>query len=136
MKYDGYSKKFLSSFRLWYGVNFINILLSPFLYKNALLSFYLITVWLCNFFIERISLQKLLVKCWWNWTDDMHLSIPILLSDSIHFFHLMYSFSSDFIQTYSIWFEPKLSILYFTPSIPFVFKQRVSWIWTNSEMTL
>jgi hypothetical protein len=49
------------------GFNFINILLSTFSYESALRSFSLITVWLCNFFGKRLSVQKLLVKCWWNW---------------------------------------------------------------------
>ncbi len=48
-------------------VNFINILLEHFSYKSALTSFFLITVWLCNFFGKILLLQKLLLKCWWNW---------------------------------------------------------------------
>jgi len=48
------------------GVNFINILLSPFSYESVLHSFSLVTVWLCNFFGARILAQKLLVKCLWN----------------------------------------------------------------------
>ncbi len=35
------------------GVNFINILLSTFLYKSVLRSFSLITVWLCNFLAQE-----------------------------------------------------------------------------------
>ncbi len=38
-----------------------------FLYKSVLRNFFLISVWLCNFFGKRISVQKLLVKCRWKW---------------------------------------------------------------------
>jgi len=48
-------------------VNFINILIEPFLYTSALHSFTLTTVWLWIFLGNRISAQKLLVKCWRNW---------------------------------------------------------------------
>jgi len=40
------------------GVNFINILLKPFLYKSALRSFFLITVWLCNFLAQEYQLKS------------------------------------------------------------------------------
>ncbi len=48
-------------------VNFINILLVPFLYKSAFHSFSLIIVWLCDSFAKRISAQlkaarKMLMK--------------------------------------------------------------------------
>jgi len=50
------------------GVNFINILLSPFVFENNLQSFSLITVWLCNFLSKeycrktaRIMLMKLTI---------------------------------------------------------------------------
>jgi len=46
------------------GVNFINILRAIFSYKSALLSYSLITVWLCNLLAKSILAQKLLVKCW------------------------------------------------------------------------
>ncbi len=35
------------------GVNFINILHLPFWYKSVLRSFSLVTVWLCNFFVQE-----------------------------------------------------------------------------------
>jgi len=44
------------------GVNFINILGEIFSYKSTLHSFYLMTVWLCNFFGKIISAQKLLLN--------------------------------------------------------------------------
>ncbi len=40
------------------GVNFINVLCSPFSYESDLQSFSIVTVWLCNFF-SRILAQKL-----------------------------------------------------------------------------
>ncbi len=52
------------------GVNFINILLAAFLYESVLHSFSLITIWLCKFFGAKILVQKLLIKCWWNWQKD------------------------------------------------------------------
>jgi len=51
------------------GDNFTFILWA--LYKSYLYSFYPLSVWLCNFFFERISLKKLLVKCWWNLGDNL-----------------------------------------------------------------
>ncbi len=44
------------------GVILINILSETFSYESALLSFSLITVWLCHFLGERISAQKLLLN--------------------------------------------------------------------------
>ncbi len=32
----------------------------------------MLTIWVCNFFGERILAQKLLIKCWWNWHLDNH----------------------------------------------------------------
>jgi len=52
------------------GVNFINILQTTFSFESALHCFSLITVWLCNFFGARISVQKMLIKCWRNWLQD------------------------------------------------------------------
>ncbi len=49
------------------SLNFINILWTTFLYQSTLHNLSLITFWLCNFFRKRISAQKLVVKCWWNW---------------------------------------------------------------------
>ncbi len=43
----------------------------PFSYKSTLRTFSLITVWLNNIFGKRISAQKLLVKCWWNWLREV-----------------------------------------------------------------
>jgi len=45
------------------GVDFTKLLRVPFSYKNTLCSFSLITVWLCNFFSQRILAQKLCLKC-------------------------------------------------------------------------
>ena len=36
---------------------------AAFLYKNVLHSFFVLTVWVCNF----LTKGKLLVKCWWHW---------------------------------------------------------------------
>ncbi len=33
-------------------------------------NFSLLTVWLCNFFVKRISAKKLFVKCWCNWIKE------------------------------------------------------------------
>jgi len=44
-------------------------LASLFLYESALRSFSLIIVWLCNFLV-----QKLLIKCWWNYVDEINYS--------------------------------------------------------------
>jgi len=44
------------------GVNFTNILLATFSYESIFRSFSLVTVWLCNFFDERISVPKLLLN--------------------------------------------------------------------------
>jgi len=57
----------MSDAHAWPGVNFINILGALFLYKIALRSFSLVTVWLCDFLVQKIMAQKLLLKCWWNW---------------------------------------------------------------------
>jgi hypothetical protein len=55
------------------GVNFINILLKPFLCKSILHSFSLIKVWLCNFFVQNICakadckmLMKLITEVIWT----------------------------------------------------------------------
>ncbi len=51
--------------KLTIGVNFINSLCVPFLYESVLLSFSLVTVWLCNFLRKNISAKaacKMLMK--------------------------------------------------------------------------
>ncbi len=55
------------------GVNFINSLLEHFLCKSVLLSFSLITVWLCIFFRKNISAN---IKCWWNYLLQAVHSLP------------------------------------------------------------
>ena len=55
-------------------VNFTNIFWAPFLYESVLRSFY---VWLCNFFDERKSAQKLLVKCWWHSHQEVNITKPL-----------------------------------------------------------
>ena len=35
--------------------------------SSVLHSFYVLIVWVCNFFGERKLTLNLLVKCWWNW---------------------------------------------------------------------
>jgi hypothetical protein len=35
-----------------------------FSYQSFLRHFYVLTIWVCNFFGERILVQKLLIKCW------------------------------------------------------------------------
>ncbi len=49
--------------------DFINILRTPFSYsyESAFWSFSLVTIWLCNFLVQKISVQKVHVKCKWNW---------------------------------------------------------------------
>ncbi len=49
------------------SVNFTNILRAAFLHESFLCSFYVLTIWVCNFFGKRILAQKLLIQCWWNW---------------------------------------------------------------------
>ena len=47
------------------GLNFTNILRAAFLYKSAFWSFYLLTVWVCNFFQKKIgskAARKMSVK--------------------------------------------------------------------------
>jgi len=39
------------------------------LYKSVFRRFSLVTVWLWIFFGKRIAVQKLLIKCWWNWLE-------------------------------------------------------------------
>jgi hypothetical protein len=51
------------------GVNFINILLEPFLIESALSSFSLIKNGFATF-VKGILAQKLIIKCWWNWLQD------------------------------------------------------------------
>jgi hypothetical protein len=58
-KLKNHRKQFLPS------VNFISILLWPFLYKTVLSSFSLVTIWLCNFLAKNISSKaasKMLMK--------------------------------------------------------------------------
>jgi len=66
-----------------------------FLYKRVLPSFSLLTVWLWifwqknisakvarfgfEFFGKRISVQKLPVKCWWNWLYVVFLEFAIII---------------------------------------------------------
>jgi len=48
------------------GVNFINVLLTHFLYKSTSHSFSLVTVWLWKIFGAKILAQNLRIKCWWK----------------------------------------------------------------------
>ena len=50
---DGYEKEERGRWRECKSVNFINTLHAPFLYKSALQSFSLITVWLCDFLAKE-----------------------------------------------------------------------------------
>ncbi len=56
------------------GVNFINILHTPFLYKSVLGSFSLVKVWLCNFLAQKYWHKNWLVKCWRNWLQAVKQS--------------------------------------------------------------
>ncbi len=49
------------------GVNFTIILRAAFSYKSSMRSYYVLTIWVCNFFGKNILAQKLFIKCWWNW---------------------------------------------------------------------
>jgi len=49
------------------GVNFINILCSPFLYKSASRSFSLVMFWLWQKYSKCFHTINVFVKCWWNW---------------------------------------------------------------------
>ncbi len=51
-------------------VNFIISSRAAFLYKSVFQCFSLVTVGLCNFFGKRNLVQKLIVKCWWNWLQQ------------------------------------------------------------------
>ncbi len=44
-----------------------------FLYKSVLRSFSLLKVWFCNFFGKRILARKLLIKCCWNWLENVKM---------------------------------------------------------------
>ncbi len=47
------------------GVNFINILRAAFLYEHFLRSFYMLTIWFCNFLAQGFGAKaahKMLVK--------------------------------------------------------------------------
>ncbi len=46
--------------KLMAGVNFTNILLVPFLYKSVLHCYYLITIWLCNFWVKEYHCKSCL----------------------------------------------------------------------------
>jgi len=50
--------------------------MSNFFHSSVFWSFSLLTIWLCNFFVERISAQKLLAKCWLNWLQMKSLLQP------------------------------------------------------------
>ncbi len=46
--------------------------ISPIFYEQFfvwkfLCSFYVLTIWVCNFLAKGFLAQKLLIKCWWNW---------------------------------------------------------------------
>jgi hypothetical protein len=57
----GLSNKQNMEVKLTPAVNFTNILRAPFLYESEMLSFSVITVWLCNFFVARKCALKLLL---------------------------------------------------------------------------
>ena len=61
--------------RIWQrnGVNFTNILQAAFSFENVFRSFYVLTVWVCNFFLKRNWRISCLVNSWWNWLKETEL---------------------------------------------------------------
>jgi len=64
-------------------VNFINILPANFLYKSALGSFFLVTVWLCNFLAQKYwqkAARKMLMELTLSQTyDDLQINVPQII---------------------------------------------------------
>ncbi len=54
-----------------------NFTSSFFIQKCFFAEFYLLTIWLCNFFAERKPVQKLFIKCWGNWLQGASVLIPL-----------------------------------------------------------
>jgi hypothetical protein len=50
--------------------NITNILRATFLLESSLINFYVLCSLVLWFFAKRISVQKQLVKCWWNWLKE------------------------------------------------------------------
>jgi len=46
--------------------------------ESFLRSFYVLTIWVCNFFGKKILAQKLIIKYWWNW----HQITPVETSEA------------------------------------------------------
>ncbi len=76
---------------------FINIFLRAFLYISVsqLFSF---SLGLVVFFGTRISAQKLLVKCWWNWLQVMWIQIT---SVTTFMDKLRFESSLDYMETFA-----------------------------------
>jgi len=68
--------------RLGSGVNFINILTRAFIMWNCFAQLFSSYSLALQFFGARITAQKLLVKCWWNWRQYAeHLGFEMKIFD-------------------------------------------------------
>ncbi len=61
--------------KLTTGVNLINILWAAFLFKRCFDASFLCLQFVFVNFGDRISMQMLFLKCWWNWLEICFLSI-------------------------------------------------------------